>query len=393
MLSGDLTDRPCLIDFASLLTRGLSFLECVNVVEDESMDRKDIEIMKEKGINWLISNKIKAFYSITQLSDYCAGARMAMELSGLGKMKPNLLLVGFKENWQISSSKTRSYYQVLQSGFELNLSVAILRISGGMDLSNCFSANIIDPNYKAFPSTNNILHSVPQLLSFIHNDQDFQSREQTHTLKNSQGLENQIADFILKITQFKKGNSLKGFIDVYWLFDDGGLTLLLPYILTTCKEFAQCKLRVFILGNNNEKLDDEKKNMAILLTKFRIDFHDIITLTEITKNPAGKKIRHEFNEMVVPLVKINFESEEDAQMTQLDLDSNSEKTEFYLRIAEIIQENSKLSSLIVMSLPIPKMDNSFPIGIYMAWIDIMTRNLPPFLLVHGNQESVLTFYS
>jgi solute carrier family 12 sodium/potassium/chloride transporter 2 len=30
---------------------------------------------------------------------------------------------------------------------------------------------------------------------------------------------------------------------------------------------------------------------------------------------------------------------------------------------------------------------------YMAWLEALTANMPPFLLVRGNQSSVLTFYS
>ena len=32
-------------------------------------------------------------------------------------------------------------------------------------------------------------------------------------------------------------------------------------------------------------------------------------------------------------------------------------------------------------------------SLYMSWLDIMTRNMPPFLFVRGNQTSVLTFYT
>ena len=30
---------------------------------------------------------------------------------------------------------------------------------------------------------------------------------------------------------------------------------------------------------------------------------------------------------------------------------------------------------------------------YSAWLEALTANMPPFLLVRGNQSSVLTFYS
>lgn len=49
------------------------------------------------------------------------------------------------------------------------------------------------------------------------------------------------------------------FIDVWWLYDDGGLTMLLPYILSTREQFSKCKLRVFALANRKEELDRETR--------------------------------------------------------------------------------------------------------------------------------------
>ena len=31
--------------------------------------------------------------------------------------------------------------------------------------------------------------------------------------------------------------------------------------------------------------------------------------------------------------------------------------------------------------------------LYMAWLEMMTKDMPPFLMIRGNQTSVLTFYS
>lgn len=38
-------------------------------------------------------------------------------------------------------------------------------------------------------------------------------------------------------------------IDVWWLYDDGGLTMLLPYIISTRNSWASSKIRVFALVN------------------------------------------------------------------------------------------------------------------------------------------------
>lgn len=31
--------------------------------------------------------------------------------------------------------------------------------------------------------------------------------------------------------------------------------------------------------------------------------------------------------------------------------------------------------------------------LYMAWLELLTKGMPPYLIVRGNQNSVLTFYS
>lgn len=57
---------------------------------------------------------------------------------------------------------------------------------------------------------------------------------------------------------FKKKQN-KGTIDVWWLYDDGGLTMLLPYIISTRQQWSHCKLRVFALANNKQELEVEER--------------------------------------------------------------------------------------------------------------------------------------
>ncbi|CAJ0966997.1 unnamed protein product [Ranitomeya imitator] len=87
--------------------------------------------------------------------------------------------------------------------------------------------------------------------------------------------------------QFKKKQG-KGTIDVWWLFDDGGLTLLIPHILTLRKKWSDCKLRIFIGGKVN-RLEDEKLMMAALLSKFRIKFADVYIVADINTKPSKER--------------------------------------------------------------------------------------------------------
>jgi hypothetical protein len=78
-----------------------------------------------------------------------------------------------------------------------------------------------------------------------------------------------------------------GYIDVWWLYDDGGLTILLPYLLMKRKCWGKCKLRVFIQTKNpNTNISEEQRNMATLLSKFRIEFDDLIVFCTLNKKPS-----------------------------------------------------------------------------------------------------------
>ena len=90
-----------------------------------------------------------------------------------------------------------------------------------------------------------------------------------------------------KARLFRSKKKLEGTIDIYWLYDDGGLTLLLPYILSTHTIYSKSRLRVFFLSNKVENID-ETRNMTELMAKFRIECTDIIAISDATSMPAKK---------------------------------------------------------------------------------------------------------
>jgi solute carrier family 12 sodium/potassium/chloride transporter 2 len=50
----------------------------------------------------------------------------------------------------------------------------------------------------------------------------------------------------------------KGNIDVWWIYDDGGLTLLMPYILKNNSLWKGCKLRVFSVTRTSSEIDSDQ---------------------------------------------------------------------------------------------------------------------------------------
>ena len=43
-------------------------------------------------------------------------------------------------------------------------------------------------------------------------------------------------------------------------------------------------------------------------------------------------------------------------------------------------------------MPVPRKGTCSD-ALFMAYLDLLTRHLPPTLLLRGNQQSVITFYS
>ena len=64
------------------------------------------------------------------------GAKACMTLAGLGKLSPNMVLMGFKNNWKQDLVGLHQYMDVMYSAFDLRLSFAILRCKEGLDFSS-----------------------------------------------------------------------------------------------------------------------------------------------------------------------------------------------------------------------------------------------------------------
>jgi solute carrier family 12 sodium/potassium/chloride transporter 2 len=105
-------------------------------------------------------------------------------------------------------------------------------------------------------------------------------------------------------------------------------------------------------------------------------------IPDITKK-ANPETKAEFEQIVSKYPKGSIEASE--------ISANAERTNRHLRTAELLREKSANSELIVLTLPLPRIGGSS--ALYMAWLEMMTKGLPPVLLTRGNQSSVLTFYS
>ncbi|XP_021968164.1 bumetanide-sensitive sodium-(potassium)-chloride cotransporter isoform X1 [Folsomia candida] len=413
VLSGHPSFRPSLVDFGYLITKQISLLVCGQIVK-RPLNNRQRKALIDKAQDWFTSNKLKGFFNLVDDMSFQEGSKALLQASGVGKLRPNVLLMGFKNNWNTCNfEELNEYFGTIHKAMDMHLAVTILRVGNGMDFSKSvifgedIPASTLQPDNKS-ESLDECLPRNQSLSQMSHaSSGELGSCEATRTLAKTENKDAKLSpknvyrsvhggeiprDIMESITRFQKKRK-DGVIDVWWLYDDGGLTLLLPYIINTRPNFASCKLRVFALANKKDEFDAEQRSMAGLLAKFRIDYSDLKIVTDYAKKPHDTT-RALFESIIAPYRrKEKLPGEDDGCIiTDTDLITSKDKCNRYMRLRDLLQETSRCSDLVVMTLPMPR-KGVIPAPLFMSWIDILTRDMPPFLLVRGNQTSVLTFYS
>uniref|UniRef100_A0AAQ5ZWU5 Solute carrier family 12 member 3 n=1 Tax=Amphiprion ocellaris TaxID=80972 RepID=A0AAQ5ZWU5_AMPOC len=326
------------------------------------------EANSSRHVSWLNQRKVRAFYRGVVAADLRSGVNVLLQGSGLGRMKPNVVLMGFKSDWSRSSPEAaHSYIGILHDAFDLQFGVCVLRMREGFDVS---------PPRRS--------HVNPGFDGFLGGPENISAPSCIQT----------------SATSFQKKQGKKT-IDVYWLSDDGGLTLLLPYLLTRRRRWSSCKVRVFVGGDPDRK-EEQRQEVLALIKKFRLGFHDVEVLPDVYQNPQPESVRR-FQDLIGPFSVdpdpkqdpgsgLGRQQEEPWRISQQDVERNQAKTLRQIRLNEVLKDYSRDAALIVITMPVGR-TGVCPSMLYLAWLDFLSRDLrPPVLLVRGNQENVLTFY-
>ncbi|CAD5211221.1 unnamed protein product [Bursaphelenchus xylophilus] len=477
LMSGNPASRVGLLDFAHGITKGDSLLMCVHIVPYPQIERvfEILRLLVREIESWLKESRLKAFYVNLANLNLRTGMQNVFQLAGLGKLKPNVLLIGFKSDWKRLEKKdvkqVNDYVGILRDAFENNYGVGILRNGEeGFDLSDALlESDIVDPHElrravesrvhidddlvtepseqvsELFEPTHvvhrhiNRKHGVHLPHIPHHHEGDGKEGENVKTKffsdrwmfslnhkvydanPNKVPVNLSLDDLHVRSTrrvseafdipafmqhyhdnkEKQKGlaDKMNAFhrktpqarIDVWWLYDDGGLTLLLPHLLRLPKSYLEgAQLRVITLSGNANAVDE--KSMLTLMAKFRIECNSVKVL-EISNQKLHPDITRKFNTLVNKWKHKNEDgpAPSDGCITEQELITHKRKTYRQLITHQLLVKHSFDASLIVVTLPVPQ--ENIGSCLYMSWLDLMTSDLPPTLLVRGNQTSVLTFYS
>lgn len=68
-----------------------------------------------KATKWLRAHKTKAFYTLIDNVPFSEGVRAMLQATGIGRMRPNILLLGYQSDWTRGSlQQIDGYFSAIQ---------------------------------------------------------------------------------------------------------------------------------------------------------------------------------------------------------------------------------------------------------------------------------------
>ncbi|XP_037336082.2 solute carrier family 12 member 3-like [Pungitius pungitius] len=379
VMTGPPNQRPALVDFVGSFTKKTCLMICGDVIMERDKQTRaanDTDML----LKWMNQRKVNSFYSSFPADSVRVGAKHLLQASGLGKLKPNTMVLGFKTNWRESSPESiEDYINTIYDTFDANYCLCILRMMDGLDVSEQLDSEV----NQAFEFDESV------------EDEDQKSPETESAPADALPGEEGVTQ---DKTVFQSDQGKKS-IDIYWIADDGGLTLLVPYLLTRRKRWRRTRIRVFIVGDE-QNMEESRKEMITLLNNFRLDCSNVTVITDSERCPTPKNLSR-FVDSVAPFRLHGEQQEGDSvsgakqstpwKISDKEFEAFRFQSESIVRLNEIIRRNSQHAALVLVSLPVPHRDCSS--ALYMAWMDTLTCGLHcPVVLIRGNQQNVLTFY-
>ncbi|XP_060767740.1 solute carrier family 12 member 4 isoform X2 [Neoarius graeffei] len=245
---------------------------------------------------------------------------------------------------------------------------------------------------------------------------------------------------------------IDGHIDVWWIVHDGGMLMLLPFLLKQHKVWRKCRMRIFTVAQMDDNSIQMKKDLATFLYQLRleaevevVEMHDSdisaytyertlmmeqrsqmlrqMRLSTAEKNREAQLVKDRHS--LVRMGSLYSDEEEDTldivpekiQMTwtkdKLDTErqnrnnapenfrelvslkpdqSNVRRMHTAVKLNEVIVNKSHDARLVLLNMPGPPRNPDGDEN-YMEFLEVLTEGLERVLLVRGGGREVITIYS
>ncbi|XP_069007370.1 solute carrier family 12 member 7 isoform X5 [Embiotoca jacksoni] len=240
----------------------------------------------------------------------------------------------------------------------------------------------------------------------------------------------------------------EGTIDVWWVVHDGGMLMLLPFLLRQHKVWRKCKMRIFTVAQMDDNSIQMKKDLQMFLYHLRLDaevevvemhdndisaftyektlvmeqrsqmlkqmqlsrterereaqlIHDRNTASHATINDkadSGPERVHMTWTKDKLFTERNRNRECNANVAVRDLfnmkpnQSNVRRMHTAIKLNEIVVNKSQGAHLVLLNMPGPPRNRGGDEN-YMEFLEVLLEGLNRVLLVRGGGREVITIYS
>ncbi|XP_068941799.1 solute carrier family 12 member 4 isoform X2 [Petaurus breviceps papuanus] len=243
----------------------------------------------------------------------------------------------------------------------------------------------------------------------------------------------------------------EGNIDVWWIVHDGGMLMLLPFLLKQHKVWRKCRMRIFTVAQMDDNSIQMKKDLATFLYHLRIEAEvevvemhnsDIsaytyertlmmeqrsqmlrqMRLTKTEREREAQLVKDRHSIIRLESLYSDEEDEREARPEKVQMtwtrdkheaekrnrgntlenfrelisikpdQSNVRRMHTAVKLNEVIVNRSHDARLVLLNMPGPP-KNSDGDENYMEFLEVLTEGLERVLLVRGGGREVITIYS
>uniref|UniRef100_M3ZGF1 Solute carrier family 12 member 6 n=1 Tax=Xiphophorus maculatus TaxID=8083 RepID=M3ZGF1_XIPMA len=185
-----------------------------------------------------------------------------------------------------------------------------------------------------------------------------------------------------------------GYIDVWWIVHDGGMLMLLPFLLRQHKVWRKCGMRIFTVAQMEDNSIQMKKDLATFLYHLRIEAEvevvEMVCDHDISAYTYERTLMMEQRSQMLRQMRLS-KSDREREVSVRD-HSNVRRMHTAVKLNEVIVNKSHDARLVLLNMPGPPKNTDGDEN-YMEFLEVLTEGLERVLLVRGGGSEVITIYS
>ncbi|EGD80722.1 solute carrier family 12 member 6 [Salpingoeca rosetta] len=358
--------EPRLLDLAGSLKNGKGLNMVASVLEGDLIERCSDRATGQVAIKAAMKKAdIQGFAEVVVCPSLAQGMSFLVQSAGLGALKHNTVMLGWPEGWR----ERLEHAQAEAAGQSAEEAAASLRqVSVFMrvllDAASNEHAIIVPKNLHMFPDP-----GVPET----------------------------------------------GTIDVWWIVHDGGMLLLLAFLLQQDVVWRKCRLRVFTVAENDDNSVQMQQDLQSFLYHLRIDADvKVVEMLDSDISAYTYERTAQMESRTQLMEDLNLSPKQRARVAEAVADrsradaahgavradrpltDNVRRMNTSVKLNRIIQQHSHDARLILLNLPgAPKecADSYDAAMSYMEYVDVLTENLQRIIMIRGGGREVITIFS